>query len=398
MKKLLTLGVFFMMIVLLSGCSSADGYYRKGRKCFVSGNYEEAAAYFEDAIKNNPNRADYYIDYGMALVSLKRYDEAIQQFDRVYMDKNIPMVRENNKRALRGKGIAYYNKKNYQEAISQFDAALAIGALSALDMDILYYKGNALSIIGDYAQARDTYTRIIELNSKEAEAFGKRAYTYLKTGEYELSLADYEEAIRLEPNNFAYYFGKHELMLAKKDEAGAADVLKQAAELEAVSKEDRYQQAKIHYYQGDYVAALAELSEGFAQGFPEAHFYIGEIYAKQKDYSTAIYYYEKYMEKGDVTETAVYNQLAYCYIKQGNPEKALPYLEAGISIGDAVTLRVLRKNEIIALEQLGQFDAAREKLISYVADYPEDKDASGEANFLKTRIIIKGTEDTTEES
>ena len=384
-KKLLIIELLFIMIFLLSGCSTAGGYYRSGKKCFVSGNYEESASYFAKAIGKNPNRADYYIDYGMALVSLERYDEAIKQFDRVYMDKNILMVRENNKRALRGKGIAYYNMQRYQEAISQFDQALAVGALSELDMDILYYKGNAHIIIGEYENARDSYTRIIELSNKEAEALSKRAYTYMRIGEYDKSLADYEEAIRLEPDHYDYYFGKYDLMLERKDEAGAAAVLSQAAEIEADSKEDRYHQAQIRYYQGDYEVALSELSEGFAQGFPEAHFYIGEIYAKQKDYATAIYYYEKYIEKGDVTETSVYNQVAYCYMKQGDDAKALRYLETGIGLGDAVTMSALKKNEIIALEHLGQLEAAQEKLSSYLAEFPEDEEAVRETLFLKTR-------------
>lgn len=386
-KKLLIIGVLFTMIILLSGCSSAGGYYRSGKKNFVSGNYEAAADYFTKAITKNPNRADYYIDYGMALISLERYDEAIEQFDRVYMDKDVLMVRENNKRALRGKGIVAYCMQSYQEAISQFDAALAINALSDLDVDILYYKGNALIKTGAYEEARDSYTRIIERNNKEAEALSMRAYTYLKAGEFDKSLADYEEAIRLKPNHYEYHFGKYELMLEKKDEAGAAAVLSQAAAIEAVSKEDRYHQARIRYYQGDYETALAELSEGFAQGFPEAHFYIGEIYAKQKDYATAIYYYEKYIEKDDVTESSVYNQVAYCYMKQGDHSKALRFLEKGISMGDAVTMKALKRNEIIALEYLGQFDTAQEKLSSYLSAYPEDQEAAREVKFLNSRRI-----------
>ena len=385
MKKLLLSGVLCIMLFLLSGCSTAGGYYRNAQKYFVSGNYEESAAYFVKAIEMNPHRSDYYIGHGMALLALGRYDEAIEQFDRVYMDKTIPMVRENNERALRGKGIAYYNMQRYEEAITQFDAALGIGVLSELDMDILYYKGNALLITGNYKEAGETYTQIIENYGAEAEALGRRAYAYLKTGEYDKSLADYEEAIRLDPDSYEYYFGKYDLMLEKKDKVGADAVLSQAAALEAESKEDRYNQAKIHYYQGNYETALSELSEGFAQGFPEAHFYIGEIYAKQKDYATAIYYYEKYIEKGDVTESAVYNQVAYCYMKQGDYAKSLRFLEEGIALGDAVTMKALKKNEVIALEHLGQFDAAQEKLKSYLAAYPKDEQAVREVEFLKTR-------------
>lgn len=384
-RKLLLSGVLCSMLILLYGCSTAGGNYRNAEKCFVSGNYEESAACFEKAIAKNPNRADYYIGYGMSLVALERYDEAIEQFDRVYMDKDILMIRENNERALRGKGIAYYDMQRYEEAIGQFDAALEIGVLSELDLDILYYKGNALLITGAYQEAKDTYTHIIENYGREAEALGKRAYAYLKSGEFDKSLADYEEAIQLDPNCYEYYFGKYDLMLERKDKAGADAVLSQAAALEAESKEDRYNQAKIHYYQGNYEMALSELSEGFAQGFPEAHFYIGEIYAKQKDYSTAIYYYEKYIEKGNVTETAVYNQAAYCFMKQGDYEKALKLLEEGISLGDAGTMKALKKNEVIALEHLGQFDVAQEKLKNYVAAYPGDEQAIRESEFLKTR-------------
>ncbi len=386
-KKLLIFGIFITVFFLLSGCSSAGGYYRSGRKCFLSGNYEEAEGKFASAIKQNPNRSEYYIDYGMTLIALGRYEDAITQFDRVYMDKNILMVKENNKRALRGKGIAYYEMQDYEEAVRQFDAALALSVLSELDMDILYYKGNALLITGAYPEAKDTYTRIIDTFGNEAEALGKRAYTYLETGEYDKSLADYDMAINLQPKSYDYYFGKYGLLLAMQDEAGASEILKQASAIEAKSKEDQYNLAKIHYFQGLYDIALAELSESYAQGFREAYYYIGEIYAKEKDYATAIYYYDKYIEEGDVTEPAVYNQAAFCRMKQGDYEGALKDLETGISCGDAKAMKSLKKNEIIAYEKLSRFDIVIGKLNDYLTSYPEEKEAERELGFVKTRIL-----------
>lgn len=387
MKKLLMIGIFITVFFLLSGCSSAGSDYRSGRKCFLSGNYEEAEGKFAAAIRQNPNRSEYYIDYGMTLIALGRNEDAIGQFDRVYMDKNILMVKENNKRALRGKGIAYYKMQDYEESVRQFDAALAIGVLSELDLDILYYKGNAQMITGAYSAARDTYTGIINAFGNEAEALGKRAYTYQKTGEYDKSLVDYDLAIGLKPARYDYYFGKYELLLSMQNEAGATDVLSQAAAIEAKSKEDQYNLAKVHYFQGLYDAALAEFSESFAQGFHEAYFFIGEIYAKEKDYATAIYYYDKYIEEGDVAEPAVYNQEAVCKMKQGDFEGALKLLEAGIGSGDAEAMKALKKNEIIAYEKLGRFDIAVGKLNDYLTSYPEEKDASRELEFVKTRTL-----------
>ena len=107
MKKLAWIGIVFSIILLLSSCSAAGGYYSSGKKCFLSRNYNEAAKNFSLAIEENPNCADYYLGYGMALIGLEQYDKAIEQFDRVIMDKKIVMVQKNNKKALRGKGIAY---------------------------------------------------------------------------------------------------------------------------------------------------------------------------------------------------------------------------------------------------------------------------------------------------
>ena len=387
-KKLLIFGLFITILFLLTGCSFAGGHYRSGRKCFLSGNYEEAEENFAAAIRINPNRAEYYIDYGMTLIALGRYEEAIAQLDRGYMDKNILIVKENNKRALRGKGIAFYNSQDYIEAIRQFDAALDISVLSELDMDILYYKGNAQLITGDYPKAREIFNRIIDTFGNEAEALGKRAYTYLKTGEYDKGIADYDLAISAQPENYEYYFGKYELLMAMQDEQGAEKVLSQASSIEAKSKEDKYNLAKIHFYQGLYDIALAELNESFAQGFPEAYFYIGEIYAKEKDYATAIYYYDKYMEEGEVRKSAVYNQAAFCKMKQNDYEGALKYLETGITFGDAEAMKTLKRNEIIAYEKLGRFDIAIGKLNDYLTSYPDDKVAARELEFVKTRNLL----------
>jgi tetratricopeptide (TPR) repeat protein len=386
-KKLLILGLFITMFFLMSGCSSAGGYIRNGRKCFLSGNYEEAEGNFAAAIKLNPNRAEYYIDYGLTLTALGRYEDAITQFDRVYMDKDILMVKQNNERALRGKGIAYYDMQDYTEAIRQFDAALEIGVLSELDMDILYYKGNALLITGAYPEAGDTYTRIIDTFGNEAEALGKRAYTYLKTGEYDKCLADYDLAISLNPENYDFYFGKYDLLMTQQNEEGASEILAQASAIVAESKEDQYNLAKIHYYQRLYDVALAELSESFAQGFTEAYYYIGEIYAKEKDYTTAIYYYDKYIEEGEIKEPAVYNQAAFCKMKQGDYDGALKYLESGIGFGDAGAMKALKRNEIIAYEKLSRFDIAIGKLNDYLTSYPKEKEAERELEFVKTRNL-----------
>lgn len=390
LKKLISIILFVFITGVLSGCSKAGGYYNNGRKSLASGDYEEAAKYLMSAISENPNRANYYIDYGMALIGQGRYDEAISQFDQVIMDKKILMVLQNNKQALRGRGIAYFSMSNYREAINQFDKALDISVLSELNMDILYYKGKALMAIGDYNGAIDTYTKLIEEFGEDAQVLGERAYTYQKIGEYEKGLDDFDKAIALEDDNFDYYFGKYYLLKDLDRHHDAQEVLRRAAEIKIDTKSDKFNLAKIHFYQGLYDQALAELGESFTDGFSESYLYIGEIYNEKKDYSTAKYYYETYIEEGGVINPSAYNQIASLLIKMEDYDQALPYLEEGISLYKNTrqnnVMRVLQKNEIIVYEYLGMFDKALNKLQAYVATYPKDEEAKRELAFIKSRL------------
>lgn len=386
-KKLLSMGMLIIIISIFSGCSLTGSSYRDGKKSFEAGNYEEAAGYFTAAIKENPNRADAYIDYGMTLVELGKYEEALAQFDQAYVDKDILIVKQNNKRVYRGKGITYCYMLKYDEAVESFRKALEIDELSNLDMDILNYMGNALVTIGSYQEATDSYTMLLSMDNKDAAAYAGRALCYQNMGDYEKSLADYDMAISLQPKEYTAYFGKYNLMLENGDSAGAGEVLTKASQIEVATKEDKYNLAKIHYYQGDYETALSELNEGFANGFTEAYYYIGEIYGIEKEYQKAIYYYENYINAGELLTPNVYNQIASCLIKTEDYSGAIKYLELGIAYNQAGTIQTLRRNEIVAYEGLGNFDTALEKVEAYLTDYTDDEEALREAEFIKTRVI-----------
>lgn len=384
-KKLLSIGMIFV-IILLSGCSFAGNYYKDGKKSFEKGEYEVAADDFSKAIAANPNRAQYYIDYGLALVALGKYEDALKQFDLAYRDKDMAVIRENNKRALRGKGIAYYKMQEYKKAIKEFTNALKIDELSALDVDILSYMGSAYGAVGMYKEAVETYTDILKDQKDNAQAYADRAFCYRCLGSYKESLSDYNRAITLKSSNFDFYFGKYNLLMDQGDLASAKEVLAKASDIKVSTEEDKYNLAKLHFYQENYGTALTELESSFKAGINEADYYIGEIYRIQKDYTKAAYYYENYIKTGKVLTPNVYNQIAVCLIREGDSNKALEYLKTGIEWNEAATLRILKKNEIIAYEKLGEFDTADEKLDAYLESYPEDKTAAREAEFVDTRL------------
>ncbi|MDF2587125.1 MAG: hypothetical protein K0S41_966 [Anaerocolumna sp.] len=391
MKSKSVKSVVMLLLVgtLLGGCSgkSANDYYKEGIQFFKSKEYEKASEDLSKALEMNPERAEYYIDYGMSLIMLGRYDEAIQNFDSAMLDKDNAIVKQNNKTALRGKGIAYLKSHNYTEAIIQFDNALAINELSDLNMDILYYKGNAEQSAGLYEDALKTYTAILDKKNSDAAVYSSRAFVYNKLGAYDKSIADYDKAIDLNKDNYDYYFGKYALMIENNDTEGAAEVLKQASNIKVVTQEDKYNLAKIHYFMGEYDTAISELSDAFRNGFTESYYYLGEIYEKEEDYESAVYNYSMFIDdETQVKSAAVYNKIAMCLMKLEKYEDALSYIQAGIKLNDFSTNKALKRNEIIAYEHAGKFEKAYALMMDYLKNYPDDEEAIKENEFLKTRL------------
>ncbi len=387
MKRLLSIGLCIILMMMLTGCGQAKDLHQNGRKSFQSGNFEDAAASFAAAVEKNPNRADYYIDYGLALIKLGRYEEALAEFEKAFVSKEIIIAKRNNKQVFRGKGIAYYYMAEYKKAIEQFEQALKIKELSDLNHDILLYIGSAQMTVGAYDQAIETYTKLIKNDEKCAEDYGSRALCYRYLGEYDKSLKDYDKAISMEPRRYNHYLGKYYLLAERGDKAAADEVLAEAASIEAKTGEDEYQLAKIHYYQGDYDKALSELNEGFSNGFSEAYYYIGEIYRIKKDYPKAIYYYENFIKEGKLLSPNAYNQIAYCELKGGDYEAALNYLEKGLAYGYEGMQKTLLRNKIITYERLGNYQKAKETIEEYLDRYPMDEEAQKEISFIDTRLL-----------
>lgn len=386
-NKILFIIIISLIFLSFTGCTTAGSFKKEGRKLFEEGKYEEAGERFLKAIELNPNRTDYYIDYGMTLITLGRYDEAIAQLDEVYQNRNMVVIKENNKRIHRGKAIAYYYNKEYDKAIEELDLALEIQELPKLDMDILYYKGDSALKVGNYEMAIDTYTKLVNLDNKNTKSLLERAYCYSAVGEYDKSLEDYQAAIDLEPKKYDGYLGKYALMLDMDMREEASGILSIASELGGDGDEERFYQGLIYYYQGNLDLALIQLEEGYAKGFKEAYYYIGEVYREKKDYQKAVYYYETYIQEGNVKNPGVYNQLAYALIKLDDFSNAIKYIEEGLNMGQVGTRRILLKNEIAAYEGMGEFDTALDKIKEYISLYPGDEEAQRELLFLETRNL-----------
>ena len=65
----------------------------------------------------------------------------------------------------------------------------------------IFNRGNAYSFKGDYDAAIADYTQAIWLNPNDDMAYCNRGLTYNDKGDLDAAIADYEAALRINPNH-----------------------------------------------------------------------------------------------------------------------------------------------------------------------------------------------------
>lgn len=382
--------IIICIMMILSGCNkSAKSYYKDGISNYEKENYEQAKINFEKAIELNSEKAEYYINYGITLIKLGQYGDAVSQLKKSISDKDNKIVRENNKRAYRAIGISYYKNGNYKKAISNFDKALDIDELDYLNEDIMCYKADASMTIGDNEEALKIFTKMIEKNDKSEAAiyYIKRGNIYMLRQEYDLALSDYENAISKNSKNYDYYISKYNALIANNKKQEALNSLNEAITLAVKSSASNLTLGKLYYYSGDITSATNFLNKSIDEKNYDAYYYLGLIAEDNKEIDLALQYYNVYFDntKEQISDAA-YSHFASCLIEQGEYELAFECIENALKLNDSTSSQSLKYNEIAIYERLGDFDTAYEKIIDYVNIYGTNKDINKEIEFLETRI------------
>ena len=375
-----------VMVLSLGGCTKAEKYYESGLVSAEEADYETALLYFSKALDENPNKAEYYIGQGQAYAALGRYEEARAALEEAVVEQNLELTRKNNKRAWRTIGITYYEEGKYTEAKTYFEKALAEDLLPELSADIRMYLADTLECEGDYTAAIAVYDRLLEEQKDYAAGYRARAYMSYVQGDYEKSLADYNEAIALTPEDFDLYFGKYNVLEKLGKTSEQAELLRVITTIENPSAEDSYYIAKAQYFGGEYESALISLAAVAENGYDDAHYYIGEIYRSRSAYGEAVYHYKQYIEGDGAKDAAAYNQMAICLLRQEYYADALETVRSGQKLSDPLHGRQLLYNEIVILEKMGDYNAAYDRAVNYRSLYPEDTRIRRELEFLATRV------------
>ena len=115
---------------------------------------------------------------------------------------------ERNPELLKDRGIAFFRAKDYESAINVFSEAIsfnpALPQLFSNRAACHLAMGNTELCVSDCCRALELYYPAVASNQlARAKVFARRGSAYANTGELQLALQDYEEAVRLMPGDEA---------------------------------------------------------------------------------------------------------------------------------------------------------------------------------------------------
>jgi tetratricopeptide (TPR) repeat protein len=180
-----------------------DALHLLGVVALQSGHPERAVELIGKAVALKPDFAEAYVHRGVALRNLKRFAEALADYDRAIALKPDYAEAHNNR------GNVLQAMKRPAEALASYDRAIALkpGYFEAHES-----RGDALRNLKRPAQALASYDQAIALKPDIAEAHFNRGVVLGELQRLDDALASYDRAIALKPD-FAEAYSNRGIIL-----------------------------------------------------------------------------------------------------------------------------------------------------------------------------------------
>jgi cell division protease FtsH len=176
--------------------SVIDDLLQQGRRSLSENNWDAADAAFTRGIDAEPTCAAAFLGRGLAHIGRRDWGPACDDFDAA---ERLGLV--NEPEIYRGRAKAsYFSSFDHEDRLADADRLIE---LAPDDPDGWFYRGDALSDMGEYESAITALTRAIELNPNHADAYFQRGMAWTGLDDEDQASRDLRASTRigsLDPN------------------------------------------------------------------------------------------------------------------------------------------------------------------------------------------------------
>ena len=381
LKKIGCLALSVLCAMSLGACSSAgDPFNEEGLKKYAEGAYADAVAVFDKAIAADNQEEEFFVNKGMAYLEMEDYASAHKAFESALK------LEAECQAAYRGNGIAYMEEGDYESAMQAFELALSCksGKVSETEYDILLYRGETQTRMGDYEGAVETYTVLLDTQGKKAMTYYLRGIAKVKGGEIEAGMEDMDTAISLDKNNYDMYLNCYYCLADEGQEDLGIQYLQDALIIDEKANASHKSRGAVNFLLGDYNAALTQFEYEGETDDVETLIYIGLCHQSLGDTNKSYEAFSKALANGG-ENAEVYYQMGMCMFSTGDYETALSHLQNGLALGGGEHKQEMMYTVGLCYERQLDYKSALKAFEDYVALFGSNEQLDKEIDFLRTR-------------
>jgi tetratricopeptide (TPR) repeat protein len=264
----------------------ADDYLKRGEALVSQKRYSEALVAFKKATLMNPQFSEAWYQQGNTLARLKQYTEAVEAYDQAIE------LQPDKYETWYNRGNVLVRIKDYETALESFDKALEI---QPDDYEAWHNRGTLLRKFNRYQEALAAYDRALLLRPNQYETWQNRGNLLGKLLQYEEAIKSYDQAIRVNAGKYEAWAHRAAALCNLKQYEEALNSYDQAIALDANS-------ASLWSHRGLVLAKLTRYSDALESyetaiqtqaDYDEAWLGKGRVLGILKQYSTALEAYDQ---------------------------------------------------------------------------------------------------------
>jgi tetratricopeptide (TPR) repeat protein len=200
-------------------------YFYRGLTYMLMGDSDHILADLNQAIKLQPTFAEAYVNRALIYVAKGDYSHALVNANQAVQLKPDSPVAYNNR------GLVYLQTDDYDRAIADFSQALKLLVAATDSSKTIRPDSSQLGTL----QRSDRGVLSLTFAFTELSdylVYNNRGFAYLSKGDHDRALADFNQAIKLQPNRIFGYFNRATAYFTKQDYDRALANLNQVIKLQ----------------------------------------------------------------------------------------------------------------------------------------------------------------------